>query len=66
MKQLSKKSYKDLSPSERKEGAPEINIEKGTKIVEVNGVTYRQTEMTNGNTRNTRVFPGDYPKAGDK
>lgn len=64
MKQLSKKQYKDTSPEERSEKGPERNIIKGTKIVVIKGVTYQQTEMTNGNIRNTRVFPGDYPEAG--
>lgn len=45
---------------------PEQNIPKDTKVVKVNGKSVLQTEMTNGNIRNTNVFPGDYDSKGKK
>jgi hypothetical protein len=45
---------------------PEQNIPKGTKLVKIDGTQFLQTEMTNGNIRNTRVFPGDYTTEGKK
>ena len=55
--------------SARSDVRPESNIPKGTKTVTINGETFRETEMTNGNIRRTRVFPGDFPaskKSGGK
>ena len=43
---------------------PEQNIPKGTTVKNIEGKVMLSTEMTNGNLRNTNVFPGDYDKNG--